>query len=140
MMMLLLFVLPLAATQTSWDPQSWDQTSQSWDPASQSSAKSLDTPSQSWDQASQSWFTPSADRTIDLASLGLDFDDVFNQLLSPNGIVEQFVLSIGLQIMNVGGYVITGLGYAFLVERTAPGAFLDFLKFFEIILTPQVSS
>ena len=28
---------------------------------------------------------------------------VFDQLLSPKGIIEQFVLSIGLQIMNVGG-------------------------------------
>ena len=60
------------------------------------------------------------DRTIDLSSLGLDFNDVkvfkhyhwyllcstcqvFDQLLSPKGIIEQFVLSIGLQIMNVGG-------------------------------------
>ena len=29
---------------------------------------------------------------------------VFDQLLSPKGIIEQFVLSIGLQVMNVGGY------------------------------------
>ena len=29
---------------------------------------------------------------------------MFDQLLSPKGIIEQFVLSIGLQVMNVGGY------------------------------------
>ena len=35
-------------------------------------------------------------------------------------------------------YVITGLVYAFLVGVTPAGPLLDALKFFEIILTPQV--
>ena len=78
---------------------------------------------QVWEPSVQNWQKSDAfDRTIDLSSLGLDFNDViiinnltlglfdicdsqvFDQLLSPKGIVEQFVLSIGLQVMNVGGY------------------------------------
>ena len=80
---------------------------------------------QVWEPSVQNWHKSDPfDRTIDLSSLGLDFNDVitiidlsklldyltfdhtqvFDQLLSPKGIVEQFVLSIGLQLMNVGGY------------------------------------
>ena len=93
---------------------------------------------QTWNTNSPSLPAPSLDRTIDLASLGIDFEQIFDELLSPKGIVLQFVLSIFLQILNVLGYLITGAGYAFLVDRSDPGPFLDAVKFFEIILTPQV--
>merc|ERR1712203_708252 len=107
--------------------QVWDPAAQHW----QSNNKVLGTSVQNWQKSD------TFDRTIDLSSLGLDFNDVFDQLLSPKGIIEQSVLSIGLQIMNVGGYVITGLAYALLVGVTPAGPVLDALKFFEIILTPQ---
>jgi len=115
--------LPLLVTCQVWDP-----TSQNWQTNS----------NEVWEPSVQNWQKSDAfDRTIDLSSLGLDFDDVFDQLLSPKGIIEQFVLSIGLQVMNVGGYLIAGLAYAFLVPVTPAGPLLDALKFFEIILTPQ---
>ena len=38
----------------------------------------------------------------------------------------------------VSRYVITGIAYAFLVGVVPAGPLLDALKFFEIILTPQV--
>jgi len=120
----LLTFLPLLVTCQVWDPaaQNWQtNNNEVWEPSL----------SQNWQK------TDGFDRTIDLSSLGLDFNDVFDQLLSPKGIIEQFVLSIGLQVMNVGGYVITGLVYAFLVGVTPAGPLLDTLKFFEIILTPQ---
>jgi len=116
--------LPLLITGQVWDPaaQNWQtNNNQVWEPST----------AQNWQQSN------AFDRTIDLSSLGLDFNDVFDQLLSPKGIIEQFVLSIGLQIMNVGGYVITGIAYAFLVGVVPAGPLLDALKFFEIILTPQ---
>jgi len=115
--------LPLLATSQVWDPAAQD-----WQTSS----------NEVWQPSVQNWQKSDAfDRTIDLSSLGLDFNDVFDQLLSPKGIIEQFVLSIGLQIMNVGGYVITGIAYAFLVGVVPAGPLLDALKFFEIILTPQ---
>ena len=42
-------------------------------------------------------------------------------------------------MMTIFRYVITGLVYAFLVGVTPAGPLLDTLKFFEIILTPQVT-
>ena len=41
-------------------------------------------------------------------------------------------------MMIVSRYVITGIAYAFLVGVVPAGPLLDALKFFEIILTPQV--
>ena len=44
-------------------------------------------------------FHPAAsplDRTIDLSSLGIDLGDIFDRLLSPAGIVQQFVLTLTL--------------------------------------------
>ena len=82
--------------------------------------------------------TSLSDRVFDPSSLDIDFNAVFERLLSPKGIVQQFLLSIALQIMNILGFTISGLGYAAIVRNTPPGPFLDFVKFFDIILTPQV--
>ena len=43
-----------------------------------------------------------------------------------------------MTMMIVSRYVITGIAYAFLVGVVPAGPLLDALKFFEIILTPQV--
>ena len=48
------------------------------------------------------------DRTLELSDLGVNLTTTFNQLLSPEGIVNQFSLSIVIQIMFVVGYVISG--------------------------------
>ena len=50
----------------------------------------------------------SPDRTIDLASLGIDPAATFDRLLSPAGIVNQFALSIILRVMSTLGYIVTG--------------------------------
>ena len=49
-----------------------------------------------------------ADRTLELSDLGVNLTSTFNQLLSPEGIVNQFSLSIIIQIMFVIGYVLSG--------------------------------
>ena len=49
-----------------------------------------------------------ADRTLELSDLGVNLTSTFNQLLSPEGIVNQFSLSIVIQVMFIVGYVISG--------------------------------
>ena len=41
------------------------------------------------------------DRTLELSDLGVNLTTTFNQLLSPEGIVNQFSLSVILQVMFV---------------------------------------
>ena len=48
------------------------------------------------------------DRTLELSDLGVNLTTTFNQLLSPEGIVNQFSLSVILQMMFVVGYVVSG--------------------------------
>ena len=55
---------------------------------------------------SQAWSSP--DRTVDLASLGIDLGAVFDRLLSPAGIVNQFALSFTIQFMFIIGYIVSG--------------------------------
>merc|ERR1711971_1101012 len=50
-----------------------------------------------------------ADRTLDLSDIGVNLTQTFNSLLSPEGIVNQFSLSIVIQIIFVVGYVVSGL-------------------------------
>ena len=55
-------------------------------------------------------FHPAAsplDRTIDLSSLGIDLGDIFDRLLSPAGIVQQFVLTLTL-----GRLIVHNLSFA----------------------------
>ena len=113
------------------------------------------------------------DRTIDLSSLGLDFNDVkvFKHLITgifyaqlvrclincsrQKELLSSLCSVLAFKSWTLEGkiwpprihhnhishprYVITGLAYALLVGVTPAGPLLDALKFFEIILTPQVS-
>ena len=47
-------------------------------------------------------------RTLDLSLLGIDLSQIFDRLLSPAGIVNQFAISISLQLFQSVGYVLTG--------------------------------
>ena len=78
------------------------------------------------------------ERTSDLSSLDIDLEAVFDRLLSPKGIVQQFLLSVTLQIFNIIGFIVSGLGYGVLLERAPPGPMLEAIQFFGIVLTPQV--
>ena len=100
-----------------------------------------------------------ADRTLELSDLGVNLTTTFNQLLSPEGIVNQFSLSIVIQIMFIVGYVISGnirqyeslmahfrtqgflfpgLTLAALKARYTEGPILELLQYFDIHLSPQV--
>ena len=69
--------------------------------------KQLESHKPSWVTAlSQAW--ASNERTVDLDSLGIDPGAVFDRLLSPAGIVNQYALSIAIQLMFILGYIITG--------------------------------
>ena len=48
--------------------------------------------------SSSSFYPPASplDRTIDLSALGIDLGSIFNSLLSPAGIVQQFLLTLTL--------------------------------------------
>ena len=48
------------------------------------------------------------DRTLDLESIGIDLGSTFDQLLSPSGIVNQFALTIIIQLCFIIGYIISG--------------------------------
>ena len=67
----------------------------------------LPVPSEAFDEFNINLIN-NADRTLDLADLGVNLTSTFNQLLSPEGIVNQFSLSILIQVMFVLGYVISG--------------------------------
>lgn len=96
----------------------------------------LDSYKHSWVSAlSEAWTSP--ERTVDLASLGIDLGTVFDRLLSPAGIVNQYALSIVIQLMGIVGYIATGLGYGLMLDRTSAGPLLDILMYFDVILSPQ---
>ena len=78
------------------------------------------------------------DRTLDLSDLGVNLTVTFDQLLSPEGIVNQFSLSIVIQIIFIVGYVISGLTLAWLKSRFAEGPILEFLEYFDLHLSAQV--
>ena len=54
------------------------------------------------------FFIQAADRTVDLNDLGVNLTSTFDSLLSPSGIVNQFSLSVVIQIIYIVGYVIAG--------------------------------
>ena len=69
--------------------------------------KQLESHKPGWVTAlSQAW--ASNERTVDLDSLGIDLGVVFDGLLSPEGIVNQYALSIAIQLMFLLGYIVTG--------------------------------
>ena len=47
-------------------------------------------------------------KTIDLSVLGIDAQAIFDRLLSPAGIVNQFAVSVSLQLFQSIGYVLAG--------------------------------
>ena len=49
-------------------------------------------------------------RSLDLADFGVDLNSTFDQLVSAEGIVNQFALSIVIQIIYIVGYVVSGAG------------------------------
>ena len=66
---------------------------------SQNSPKHNSASAESSSRGSSTSFFPAAsplDRTIDLSSLGIDLGVIFDRLLSPAGIVQQFVLTLAL--------------------------------------------
>merc|ERR1712013_61304 len=75
-------------------------------------------------------------RTLDLSFLGIDLSQIFDRLLSPTGIVNQFAISISLQLFQSVGYVITGILYAILTAST-DGALREAITFFDFLLSPQ---
>ena len=54
------------------------------------------------------FFIQAADRTVDLNDLGVNLTSTFDSLLSPSGIVNQFSLSVVIQLIYIVGYVIAG--------------------------------
>ena len=47
-------------------------------------------------------------RIIDLTTLGIDLRAIFDGLLSPAGIVNQFAISLSIQLMQSVGYLLAG--------------------------------
>lgn len=94
--------------------------------------------------ASQLALTPIDDRNLDLSplddfltSIGVNGTELYLGNVAPENIVNQFVLSLTVQIFSIIGYIILGIIYNHLVERASPGPFLDFLNYFGPVLTPQ---
>merc|ERR1712179_351826 len=75
-------------------------------------------------------------RTVDLSFLGIDLSQIFDRLLSPTGIVNQFAISISLQLFQSVGYVLTGILYAILTATT-DGTLREAITFFDFLLSPQ---
>ena len=50
---------------------------------------------------------PLKKRTLDL--LGIDLSQIFDRLISPSGIVNQFAVSVSLQLFQTVGYLISGV-------------------------------
>ena len=47
-------------------------------------------------------------KTLDLSFIGIDLNQIFDRLLSPRGIVNQFATSVSLQVFQSVGYLISG--------------------------------
>jgi len=74
----------------------------------------------------------------DLTPFGVNLTSTFTSLLSPSGIVDQFSLSIVIQLIFVVGYVLSGLIFAALKSRITTGPLVETLNYFEIHLSAQV--
>ena len=89
--------------------------SPSADSTSPYSAKYNSAPLETSRASSSSSFYPAAsplDRTIDLSALGIDLASIFNSLLSPAGIVQQFVLTLTLGKYPIGPFVKTHIVFS----------------------------
>ena len=54
-------------------------------------------------------FIQAGDRTVDLNDLGVNLTETFDSLLSPSGVVNQFALSVVIQIIFIVGYLLAGV-------------------------------
>ena len=89
-----------------------------------------------------------------LDDLGVDLNITFQKLLSPEGIVNQFALTVVIQSIFIIGwitagqqnilllsrmhFIISGIVYAMILSNHTEGPLYDFLKHWEILLSPQV--
>jgi len=74
----------------------------------------------------------------DPAALGIDLQAAFDRLLSPAGIVNQYALSIVIQIIFITGYTAAGLVYAYVASTTTePGPALDAVNYLKAHLGTQ---
>ena len=48
------------------------------------------------------------EKTLDLADLGVNLTSTFEQLVTPEGIVEQYAVVIAIQIIYIVGYLVSG--------------------------------
>ena len=121
----------------------------------------LETSRASSSSSSSSSFYPASsplDRTIDLSTLGIDLGSIFNSLLSPAGIVQQFVLTITLGkypiegggpflkthivfppvVFRTVGWVLASIGYNSIIGSLPAGPITDLVRTLDLVLTPQV--
>ena len=96
---------------------------------------------------------PLEKRTLDL--LGIDLAQIFDRLISPSGIVNQFAVSVSLQLFQTVGYLISGvlkyklcavfnpvfLGILYQVlAATTTGTLREAITFFDFLMSPQVNT
>lgn len=55
-----------------------------------------------------------SERTFDLSEFGIDVEQTFNNLLTPEGIVNQFAISFVLRAIQLVGYTVSGKNKLFL--------------------------
>ena len=79
-----------------------------------------------------------AERTFDLSDIGVILTSTFDGLLSPVGIINQYVLTIVIQIMYIVGYVVSGLILVAMKARFAEGPIVGLLEYFDGHLSAQV--
>ena len=82
-----------------------------------------------------------AERTFDLSDLGVNLTSIFDGLLSPVGIINQYVLTIVIQIMYmyIVGYVVSGLILVALKARFTEGPIVGLLEYFDSHLSAQLN-
>ncbi|XP_023331801.1 uncharacterized protein LOC111703934 isoform X2 [Eurytemora carolleeae] len=66
----------------------------------------------------------------DLTGIGINISQTFDDLLSPAGIVNQFVLSIFFQIVSIVGYAIAGGIYLKIAASVTSGPLLPAITYF----------
>ena len=51
------------------------------------------------------------EKTLDLSDLGVNLTSTFEQLVTPEGIVDQYAVVIAIQIIYILGYLVSGSNY-----------------------------
>jgi len=70
------------------------------------------------------------------STLGVDLIDILDGLLSPEGVVSQFVLSLVIQVIFVVGYAVSGVIY-FLAKESTTGATQEAVKELDFLFNPS---